>query len=570
MTHKNGWIETVSEEIKTAPLQQTTILDLYPHGSFDGVVSSPQHVTCRSVILKFPPELLICVFGRIAKDDPLLHVPASNTHPRRRKLGWVAVSHVCRQWRDIAVGSPTLWQDIDFALGPEWVPDMLARSKALPVTIRKTFPSGQGWFPHELDLLTAHLFHTKRLFLSGDPTTLTSAVQSLNTPAPILEYLDLHFNQVMDDPFAPSQFFAGHTPRLLTLSLTNYGLAWRVNLPTARLANLIIKYERGSGRYHLLRDFASLLDLVESIPTLQSLYAASNYRSHDQEAWSGPRVVRLPHLKRLQIDSGKYKFLSLVNHIEIPPTTALDFSIHPGFLAEALPASPDIRVVFPFVAKHMHATPLATLALKYEHRRAQSAYWGMEARAWAMNPTGADTDASALPAAQPALRLAGYWVSHTGAFTLAADITAHIGDAVPLGAVRTLSVESRAWVPHLWAALLARCGVLAHVHAAHAAGAAFVRALDWAPALETVALERVDLTAREELGGETLGEALVAWLRRRPGLGLRRLHLLSCEVAPEDIAAMAEVVGTVEISRALVGVEEEHGGTIFKDPAYHL
>ncbi|KAI0059703.1 hypothetical protein BV25DRAFT_1828683, partial [Artomyces pyxidatus] len=199
---------------------------------------------------------------------------------------------------------------------------------------------------------------------------------------------------------------------------------------------------------------------------------------------------------------------------------------------------PQMHAALPLVSNHVHTfAPIQTLSLKYEDHRNDT--WFMEALAWSScggtdDPCGTGT---------PVLRLAGEWMYVT--FRPAINLTSRICAALPLASVRTLSVASPHWTAAQWADLFARCGALAHVHAAGEAAGAFVRAVealggDVLPGLETIALAGVDM--RE--GEPALGGILVAWLRRRAEL--RRLRLISCPVSPDDVAAMAGSVGTVE------------------------
>ncbi|KAI0055543.1 hypothetical protein BV25DRAFT_168597 [Artomyces pyxidatus] len=156
-------------------------------GQIDSDVSSRQSNPPHSFTSIFPPELLCHIFALIASDAPIRQKPSSPGLFRpRRTLGWFVVAHFCHQWREIAIGSPTLWQHVDFATGLAWATDMLARAKAMPVTIEKFFyipfvasSEDQVLSPDpELELMQAHLFHTARLYLTGNPAQLTRAMQA--------------------------------------------------------------------------------------------------------------------------------------------------------------------------------------------------------------------------------------------------------------------------------------------------------------------------------------------------------------------------------------------------------
>ncbi|KAI0055533.1 hypothetical protein BV25DRAFT_1921728 [Artomyces pyxidatus] len=576
MTGDGAQVDFVGNEIENRPSGWMAIIDRSAYELIDGATSSRKETSCLPPIHKLPPELFIYIFFSMMKDVPIRQ--AWSRRPRNRTLGWFMVAHVCRQWRDIAIGAPSLWQNVDLELGPTWIPDMLSRAQTHPVTISmakcRNFKHGECG---ELDLLKEHLFHTQRLFLVGEQDELAPTVTSLNAPAPILDHLSLLFShfKASDEALAP-QFFANQTPRLRTLSLTDVPSSWWVKLPTAGLVNLYITY---AARVLVEVDSLDFLHFLESITTLKSLYISSH--SSSLESWNGHRVIKLPYLTHLQIKCGMCEFLSLTNHIEALPDVSLDFSVVPNLLLplEVLPGlgTVGICVVLPFVSKHLHSSsPIKTVSLKYEERFRPNGHWGMEVLAWSISCEG--DGASTAPDDTPLLRLAQWWVSRgePDSFRSASVITSRICDTIPLASVTSLSVASTFWTAAHWIDLFGRCGALEHIHAVEDAGAAFILAVsapsadDLVPHLATVALAHFDLAARE--GDDRLADALVSWLRRRRDsrAELRRLHLLSCAVAPDDASALSELVGSIAISRAPVDVEEKNGGTIFKDRSFSL
>ncbi|EIM80223.1 uncharacterized protein STEHIDRAFT_116065 [Stereum hirsutum FP-91666 SS1] len=55
--------------------------------------------------------------------------------PSRSTLGWIRITHVCRSWREIAIGSPILWTATPFQLGKYWMEEFLRRSEPVPAKI---------------------------------------------------------------------------------------------------------------------------------------------------------------------------------------------------------------------------------------------------------------------------------------------------------------------------------------------------------------------------------------------------------------------------------------------------
>ncbi|KAI0055538.1 hypothetical protein BV25DRAFT_168253 [Artomyces pyxidatus] len=557
--------ETGRQYVLSLELPDVSLNELY--GQFGSISRDSDHVVSResvthpSTISAFPTELLVDIFALLSRDDPPVF-PDPGEADQGRRLGWLVVTHVCRRGRDIAVGTPTLWLCIDFSMGPPWVPLMLARANGLPVTICKILPYARlrdkECFPSELELLRAHLFHTEWLVLVGDPAQLAVAVQCLDVPVPLLHHLCLYFLQsslALSSEFSLGPFFSGHHPRLHSVSLNNFRCRWPINLPIPSLVNLYIRFFV-TEQCPLAPHLGGLLDFLESVPTLQFLRVSELEvgGNENAEPWAGHSVVKLPHLECLEIECGRYFFLGLINGIDLPPGVLLDLSIKVSFLGR-IPSV--ICAILPILDKHMQTLPpIQTLVLNFAQPVDHKSHWGMEVIARGVCLQG--EDASAAPEERLVFRLAGDRMPTTSRRTH--KLTFDVFDTLPLSSVCTLFVASMYWSSAWWLLLFLRCSALEHIHATNDAAVTFVHALPppelcHVPCLKTVALSGVDFGERG--GGVSLGDDLIAWLmrRREMHMELQRLRLVSCVVSPEQIMAISESVGTVEISLG-EGVEE--------------
>ncbi len=75
---------------------------------------------------RLPPE----VYSRIFQHLRSVNSPLDRPHPGTpcKTIGWIKVTHVCHQWRTIALENPGLWSDIPFPLGIRWADEFLRRS----------------------------------------------------------------------------------------------------------------------------------------------------------------------------------------------------------------------------------------------------------------------------------------------------------------------------------------------------------------------------------------------------------------------------------------------------------
>ena len=78
-----------------------------------------------------PPELLAIIFLEYVQQSSLCTTMVPS---------WVTVSYVCQYWRNVALGCANLWTRL-FFVSPEWMDELLKRSKAAPLFIQVDFSS---------------------------------------------------------------------------------------------------------------------------------------------------------------------------------------------------------------------------------------------------------------------------------------------------------------------------------------------------------------------------------------------------------------------------------------------
>jgi F-box-like len=104
-----------------------------------------------------PPEVLARVFHFLSLEER----PCSG----KQKLGWIRATHVCRFWRQVALGDSSLWARISgIPTNLELISEMLARARNTPLDIDIDLDGTPS--PEVLLLMfPPHLSHTRRLRL---------------------------------------------------------------------------------------------------------------------------------------------------------------------------------------------------------------------------------------------------------------------------------------------------------------------------------------------------------------------------------------------------------------------
>ncbi|KAI0041168.1 hypothetical protein FA95DRAFT_1477476, partial [Auriscalpium vulgare] len=85
-------------------------------------------------IHRLPPEILTRIFMLCAEHSR--DVWQKTIGIQRTTIGWIAITYVCRRWRQLALGFAGLWTMVTFTLGERWAEEMLKRSQARPIVVK--------------------------------------------------------------------------------------------------------------------------------------------------------------------------------------------------------------------------------------------------------------------------------------------------------------------------------------------------------------------------------------------------------------------------------------------------
>ncbi|TFY69730.1 hypothetical protein EVG20_g3016 [Dentipellis fragilis] len=169
-----------------------------------------------SPVSKLPPEVLARIFVCCAVlERPRVEITAT----RRFHPGWITVTYVCRYWREAALQEPTLWWDISDEFGLHWMNELLARSKAVPVSLTQATDE-----VGDTSAVSQHIHHIRHLSVILFRDTRFSSVSrgvicALAKPAPMLESLRVSSRMSGYNPFMLPDDLFSHTTRLRRLQL---------------------------------------------------------------------------------------------------------------------------------------------------------------------------------------------------------------------------------------------------------------------------------------------------------------------------------------------------------------
>ncbi|KAI0041664.1 hypothetical protein FA95DRAFT_1598858 [Auriscalpium vulgare] len=536
-----------------------------------------------------PPEILALVFSFHAINQPAAreNLPYDIEDPLapnwiQSQLGWITVTHVCHQWRQVALQHASLWTNVSFSLGDDCAEEMLRRSRTFEesTSLTSRSPPRMRTSSRERALLLDHIYHTQKILLMGSSGLLSPIVKSLTVPAPILETLDLKGSIFRDYTITiPANLFGNHAPALRHLSLDGFRIPWDSPLLT-NLTSLELSLSLSEAGGNAIFSFEEITDdefskdameptheqlfaILERMPSLQLLSLDLCLPSAPVPEDLTDRIVQLPCLTRLELVGSVINTFRLVQHLDFPPLTALRIECSNSSVASD---NHDLDSLLRSVTQHFHTLDGPAYPVRGLEFSSMLYPPGLRVRTW-------DTVAHEAfpPSESSAAKLdltIGWKRSVYPPFADIMRIMRKIMDSLSLDhALRTLIVKegSTDWKPEHWPSLFGQYrGVIAARASGHA-GIALSHALSTPvntpvnaqqqssvgsalllPDLACLSLQHVDFTSRGSTSSK-FHKLFPTWLRMRKmtKAGLKKIEVLNCTVKHEWVEEIKDVVSNV-------------------------
>ena len=268
-----------------------------------------------SLVSRLPFEIL----GRVFEST---RVVMSDERTQQPQIGWIAVSHVCSHWREIAMNWPQLWSHIDFRC-LKWAEEMLHRSKMAPLTVRLDLrlqmsePARSFW---------VHLPRIRKLRFTATlpcgtgPGWLRPLQRQLSGFAPCLNSLSLSLHHL--EKLLPDDVFSADIPSLRHLELKHCPVSWQWP-QFKQLISLQLSFDENVG---LQPSASQLISILSDMPNLEFLHLHDVIpQIFESDLSLAPqRRVLLPHLLCLSIISDIRSCSGLLNHLMFPSLTSLE------------------------------------------------------------------------------------------------------------------------------------------------------------------------------------------------------------------------------------------------------
>ena len=265
-----------------------------------------------------PPEILARVFHLLALEEPM--------YSGKQNLGWIRTTHVCRHWRQVALGDSSLWTGISgmpTKLNMPLISEMLVRAKNAPLEIDIDLVATSN--TDVLLMFLPHLSHTRALRLHSVSLLDVESVQEIfSREAPTLE----HFELAVASPttfrdLSGMTLFKGQAPKLRTICISQVCVPWSF-IPRGQLTQLkiILLDEIATTDPPSLGNAGQFIDLLVNCPALEILVLELCLPC-DLSRSSRGRTAHLPRLSRLCVGGSSSRVTNLLKILELPSTTTL-------------------------------------------------------------------------------------------------------------------------------------------------------------------------------------------------------------------------------------------------------
>ena len=293
-------------------------------------------------------------------------------------LAWLRVTHVCHQWREIALNQPLFWSHINFTnLSSVGAAEILARAKTAPLYLEARFPCSQ-WddarssrfsaFQEKLQACVSRICHLR---FSADISQFHETLERLTSPAPTLERLSLTCGGHSYSELEVVSLFGGITPRLSCLELREFNINWTSPL----LRGLRCLDIRSPSEFPSLSVWLDALDEMPQLKMLTLLWASPAGDDAGPIPFDVQRIATLPSLTHFNISDPPRDCAFALAHLDLPALTCL--IVKTTFYRPSIGSN--VRDVFPYIAQHAHGSqdtqPLQSVLIRGKKTRVDILAW---------------------------------------------------------------------------------------------------------------------------------------------------------------------------------------------------
>ncbi|TCD71667.1 hypothetical protein EIP91_005433 [Steccherinum ochraceum] len=301
------------------------------------VASLRRRLNTVAPISCLPPEILSQIFSIHLKNMDG-HFSAM-VYPEAAQYRWLAVTHVCHLWRQVALSTPLLWSNILVVpSNPMLMEQFLDRSKKAPLNVKVDVISDK-WYP-TLQRIAREGGRIEHLSWNGDGSS--QQVQALQrcfpVELPLLRSLALHGNPDDEsgryDRPVPLPLYTWSVLSLETLIISRFHIDWASMILPKTLTHLSVSQtDNRPGQPSNVTDLARAIGSLVALAVLNVRDATHLSPSPTAFLPSPPSTFYLPSIKTFDITGPPMSCLYLFDHLILPPTCKIMLVFPDDFLA---------------------------------------------------------------------------------------------------------------------------------------------------------------------------------------------------------------------------------------------
>ncbi|TCD71719.1 hypothetical protein EIP91_005485 [Steccherinum ochraceum] len=262
---------------------------------------------------------------------------------------WVRITHVCHDWREVAMTTPSLWTEI-LLRDPgstDRVQQFLERSKQIPLRLQVLRVTDR--WTSTLKILATQMDRVEDLAFVASLEQAKRFVDELPPDAPLLRSLHA-FDRTSDEtpratvrnyPLLPFSFSKWNTPALRNLQITNYRIVWTRGAFPSSLTRLSVIGAETVG-------YSDVVDALQGLQSLVHLHLTNVFPSGLPHQSRQQKLLSLPNLDGIELSGAILPTIYFIDHCRFPPETHISYTFDTRWNEDLLRVA---HSAFPLAAK---------------------------------------------------------------------------------------------------------------------------------------------------------------------------------------------------------------------------